>query len=704
MRSVYGMVTYNLMKRKLIITVDTEALPARASDKHVEKLIWGKHPKGTAGIREICEVVEKHGGKIISFLDVAGSFCDLTAFREVNSFLTRRCHDVEWHYHPEILGKEFWKEQNVSGKTMRQDLFDENDSRIILKRGLEQFQKITGRIPNAYRAGSFRWNQNTVNFLAENNIHFSFNACAETAVKENFETFMPKGPQPFKWDNDVVEIPCGEVNIKNEIIHFRFPRRLDKGTSFSYLAKEICDQSGGIVNILLHSWSFLTKNQETGYFYYENDNKLKLFDKLLRELSTEFDIIGIDGLQSFLASNDGDNVKSPLLSDICIKNATKVVKPDSLNSLKLALKGESVILGDTLNKFDWSSTKYDHDVTNRTWWWTLHQLLPLEWACGDWSLFQSDISYEEIDKFNYRVINNWNENSEGSILQWHDHATAMRAYSLSRWLIQIKVYGTAFEDLEEKLIAMIEHHLEWLIEESNYSKHNNHGYEQSRIVLSIACDLPGLSNSEDAKNIAIKRLVNEIDFAFTRQGVHKENSPGYHWFMIKVLKQLDFFISEYSIELCDINLSKIISDAETFLEKIALFDNSLPLIGDTQFKGKQVKSIGKLRETMVSAEVNESGVFNYSESGYIIARSSDRSDKEVNNYHLVFKSGHFANYHRHDDDLSLHFVKNNIVYIGDSGTYSHNMSDLFRQYVRSPYAHSTVFPKGVIQGVRKKKN
>jgi hypothetical protein len=578
---------------------------------------------------------------------------------------------------------------------MRQDLFVQKDTNVILSAGYKQFQVITGRKPQAYRAGSFRWNKNTIDFLGENEVKFSFNACSETAEKDNYDTFKPKSPKTFQWANGVVEVPCGEVSINNEIVHFRYPRRLEKGQDFEKLASLISQDSGGVVNILLHSWSFLNKDQSTGFFYYENDNKLKMFDKLLSELTKEFDIIGVGGLQSFLA--DSNKGKSPLLSDVCINNATKVVKPASLDSFKLALKGESVILGDTYNKFDWSSTKYDFDITNRTWWWTLHQLLPLEWACGDWSSLKSDISYKEIDEFNYRVINNWVDNSEGSILQWHDHASAMRAHALSRWLIQIKLYGTAFENLEPKLIKMLEQHLNWLIQECNYSRNNNHGYEQSRIMLAIACDLPGLSNSEKAKNIAISRLIKEIDFAFTIQGVHKENSPGYHWFMINVLNDLRIFLITYQLELDGVDLDNLISKAEVFLEQIALFDNTLPLIGDTQFKEKQNRSIKKLRRGIDKDQLMKSGTFDYAKSGYIINRNSSN---EMENFHFTFKSGHLANYHRHDDDLSIHVVVNNEVYLGDSGAYSHNKSDLFRQYVRSPYAHSTVFPKGLTEGVR----
>lgn len=49
--------------RYALITVDTEALPKRASEDHVSRLMWGKHEKGTAGVREMCSIGDEFGAK-----------------------------------------------------------------------------------------------------------------------------------------------------------------------------------------------------------------------------------------------------------------------------------------------------------------------------------------------------------------------------------------------------------------------------------------------------------------------------------------------------------------------------------------------------------------------------------------------------------------------------------------------------------------
>lgn len=288
------------MDRKLLITIDTEALPARASDNHVEKLIWGTFGNGRAGIIEICDVIEEFGGKGLFFLDVAGSFNDLAAYREVNSYLERRGHMVEWHYHPEILGREFWKERHVSANSLRQEKYDQADTKVILDAGFEQFRVITGRHPIAYRAGSFRWNGHTLDFLRSNGILFSFNACAETSVKADYDTFCPQSPSPFYWARGLIEVPCGEVIIDGKPEHLRFPRRLRSPLTFTTLAVRIAMQAGGLACLLMHSWSFLERDTTTGFFKYVSARQMDNFRRELKSMSNVFEPAKLEDIKRII--------------------------------------------------------------------------------------------------------------------------------------------------------------------------------------------------------------------------------------------------------------------------------------------------------------------------------------------------------------------------------------------------------------------
>lgn len=176
-------------------------------------------------------------------------------------------------------------------------------------------------------------------------------------------------------------------------------------------------------------------------------------------------------------------------------------------------------------------------------------------------------------------------------------------------------------------------------------------------------------------------MLDELSFSFTEEGVHKENSPGYQQFMLTRIKEL----TKLHV-LGDINVSSeaqlLVSRAEQFLKTITLPNNKIPIIGDTQ----SINS--KLRVSSCKDFGPHIQAFDYSNSGYIILRGINIYNDE---FHLILKSSHLSSYHRHDDDLAIHWYVNDEVIIGDSGLFSHEEKEHKRKYLRSHFAHSVPF-------------
>lgn len=345
--------------------------------------------------------------------------------------------------------------------------------------------------------------------------------------------------------------------------------------------------------------------------------------------------------------------------------------------------------------FDWSPS----GPIERNWWWQIQQLPTLAWAIGDWS--EDMHQFRHVRKLNARFIEGWalkNHLGNGtSPLAWHDHAGAIRAYNLFRWVNCMHAHGSPFGPDVQRCVELVLYHVKWLLKPTNYTKHTNHGFEQSWMLLAIIVGWRSAFD-ENAERVALGRVRNEVQFAFTAQGVHKENSPGYHVFMLKRLKELDAFLVAYDMDLDGIDLNGLVHRGERFLDAIALPSNDLPLIGDTQRKANQHRYVDALRSKGQTTVVQES-IADYSASGYIIWRRS--ATEGVAGSHFVMKSAHLSDYHRHDDDLSIHLCFNGTTVLGDCGLFSHNMTHLARRYARSPYAHNTVFPMGCEQGIRK---
>ena len=99
-----------------MLTVDTEALPKRASGDHVNRLIWGRHDKGRAGIREMCEIGDESSVKHVFFVDLCGAYAYRDEMHEAIRWLDRAGQDVQLHAHPEYLPNDFWREHGFTRK------------------------------------------------------------------------------------------------------------------------------------------------------------------------------------------------------------------------------------------------------------------------------------------------------------------------------------------------------------------------------------------------------------------------------------------------------------------------------------------------------------------------------------------------------------------------------------------------------------
>lgn len=358
-------------------------------------------------------------------------------------------------------------------------------------------------------------------------------------------------------------------------------------------------------------------------------------------------------------------------------------------NLKNALNGRLILkdFGEFESELDLTTFDWLNGSSDRNWWWQIQGFPFLNWFIGSYELSTNE-EKRAINEFIKKSVFNWVEKSEQDIkspLLWHDHATAFRLRHLVRW-INFLILNDLYEDyisIEEQktLLDLVQKHIEFLNIEENYSKHTNHGFDQMLIVYTVSLLWLNVNYITEAGELAEKRLEEELDFAFTHQGVHVENSPGYQKFMfsrIELLTKLK--------ELGDTKLSKkafdLIQRTKKFLEIITMPNGFIPMIGDTKGDDKGLNST-------LSEQIK---FYDYSESGYYIAKGLTTDDKAV---HLVFKCAHMSSYHRHDDDLSFHLFYDDEVIFGDGGLGFYQEKDARRVFLRSPQAHNTVFPLGI---------
>ncbi len=336
--------------------------------------------------------------------------------------------------------------------------------------------------------------------------------------------------------------------------------------------------------------------------------------------------------------------------------------------------------------FDWQSLERD-----RNWWWQLQALPFLSWYVNSFEL-QTEEERSRYFLHCIQAIHCWIKNAKqnkNSPLAWHDHATAFRVRNLSNWLIFCHFTGlkVSDENRAQPLAELIIEHLDWLQIDKNYSKNTNHGFDQAMIVLTISL-IYAHDDFERYRLISRERLKGEVDFAFTREGVHKENSPGYQKMMLSRLRQLMVlsYLGEQDIPQLG---GSYIRKAEEFLRAITLPNGCLPMIGDTRSGD----------EGLPYEQKEKVDVLDYSASGYVIVRGVDALEKD---FFILLKNTHESNYHRHDDDMMIYVYYDGEVVFGDGGLYKHDENDEKRKFLRSIWAHSVPFVN--VKAVRQKVN
>jgi len=282
--------------RYALLTVDTEALPKRASSDHVKRLIWGEHDNGTAGVREMSAIGDEFGAKHIFFVDMCGAYARRDEVCDVVRWLDAAGQDVQLHAHPEYLPEDFWPEYNFSHRPRFMNQYADDKDNFVISHFGKMITDITHKPLQAFRAGSFRWNAGTLRALANNHIPLSFNNSMCAVHNEQCLHSLPTN-DPFRWSNGIIEVPMTEKKILPRLERDWWARLQYPQSKFfryrpwwtSFLPGSASHQTPVLV-FLLHSWSLLTWD-ENGYGVFKNDAPLEGYRKLIRHLSRDYEII-----------------------------------------------------------------------------------------------------------------------------------------------------------------------------------------------------------------------------------------------------------------------------------------------------------------------------------------------------------------------------------------------------------------------------
>jgi hypothetical protein len=256
---------------------------------------------------------------------------------------------------------------------------------------------------------------------------------------------------------------------------------------------------------------------------------------------------------------------------------------------------------------------------------------------------------------------------------YHDHSLAYRAINLIECM-------DFFSD--EMRITLIHHLTEigtLLVSPIEDNALSNHAFDQAIALFLISDFLTSNPFSQSWQEISLARIERELDYSFTNDGVHVENSPSYHHGMITNIHRSLNKVLKISPHQAIQNHRSKLAKSIPYLAWIIRPDGKVPPLGDSEEKEVSTNLGRKISGHDVFSSHEGMRVFG---EGYAIWKSSSKQ------YHLTLKSCHHGRFHRHDDDCSLALWVRGENLLMDSGLLYYEEKDLDRIHVRSAKGHS----------------
>ena len=284
--------------KRIMITIDTEAQPGRAPDRHVDRLIWGKQDEGDLGITKMMDIADRHNVKLCFFLDYAEYDLYGEELLNVGREIDRRGHDLELHIHPELIPSSFYKDKGLrAGRQFAR--LDASACQALAEHILDLHNRVSSRPAIAFRGGGYRFSPDILQALYAGGVKYSSNDNAYY----DLGLLPPAIRAPFTWECGMVELPVsgvdGFLNLEGFLPYYfdmgalsnaRYTLARCVSRHVKFVEKVFDEQAKGPCVMVLHSWSFQNKNEE-GHIIVANVEAAQRFDRLLKKLLAEHEII-----------------------------------------------------------------------------------------------------------------------------------------------------------------------------------------------------------------------------------------------------------------------------------------------------------------------------------------------------------------------------------------------------------------------------
>lgn len=331
----------------------------------------------------------------------------------------------------------------------------------------------------------------------------------------------------------------------------------------------------------------------------------------------------------------------------------------------------------------------------------LQSLLPVQYLC---IAYNAEHKAEYMDRALY-LFHSWyayeslNKDKKSNPYIWNDYAVSDRVCTII-YMLLLCLENDIENSYFDEMVDMLRRSAEWLYDEKNYFKNCNHGIMEDQTLIYLSKFLDD-ERTEEWLQRAKERLKGQVEFSFTDEMVHVENSPQYQETVLRILSKTAEFLAQFGDEYGK-ELYEGVKRSFEFMSWMIKPYGGLADIGDSDGNYKEPPFENKRMQIFEDEHLNYAAMLGhigtkpealyayYPHSGYFINRSSWEKDELLNATWFMFKSGYHTRVHKHADDLSFMLVSKGYDIFIDSGKYGYKLGDPYVDYLHSALGHNTV--------------
>jgi len=270
---------------------------------------------------------------------------------------------------------------------------------------------------------------------------------------------------------------------------------------------------------------------------------------------------------------------------------------------------------------------------------------------------------------------------------WYDMAAGIRALRIAFFFERDRCDEGDFTDEDRQLlVSLYRQHSTYLMDDANWGT-SNHALFQAmgnrvmhRQAGALADDVPYMAASGELMLKCLKSL-------FTDEGIEKEHSAGYHFFVTDVMDRCS--IAENFPEIAEV--LQIIELAKRNRAWLYFPDGTVSRVGDTlgqyDVSPAEVPAIEGARSWR--SDGRELLIGDFSRSGWVIVKSA--AGTPLDRQSMLFFTAMSHGYgHKQADDLSFQLFEGGRHVLVDSGQYALSPYDEMKLYVAGAASHNTV--------------